>query len=220
MLCGTTISQGMAVKKMRSAIQIKMDWIERQPLRGSRKAVLRCLVDHANNKTNNCYPGQDRISGITGHSIKTVIRSIWVIKTVGIIRVERKTFNRQGRMGVKNTYTMQFGFVASEADVKAAERVVNDRRPKSPTGVLVDHDQSPPRDRPKSPTGTGTINKNSSACGDAVKLSIFRLLSDSCFGVARAAAYQGRWRNYGDGGEVIWELKNCHRKTPKLGAHP
>lgn len=194
--------------KKKTATQIKRDWIKDQPLSGVRKTVLRCLVDHANNKTGKCYPGQAKICEETGLSINTVKRSIWVLKAVRVVMVERKAFSRQGRVGVKNHYTLMYGTTASEADVKAAELVINDRRPKFPTGALVNHDQSPPRDGPKSPTGPGTINKNSPTCGDALKLSIFRSSSVSCFGSARADAYRGGWRKFGGDGEVIWELNH------------
>ena len=46
------------------------------PINGSQKAVLGCLIDHANPNNGLCYPSEALIAAEIAHSIRTVERAI------------------------------------------------------------------------------------------------------------------------------------------------
>ena len=59
-------------------------------LNGSQKAVLTCLLDHANPRTGRCDPSQERIATLLGLHIRTVEKAIAALLRTPYLRRERR----------------------------------------------------------------------------------------------------------------------------------
>ena len=85
----------------------------------SARFVLLVLARYASNDDDTCYPGIKRMSEMTGYCEKTVVRSIRLLRELGIIDVIRNP------KGPNNTYTLHLTgdieswniYLESKADV-------------------------------------------------------------------------------------------------------
>lgn len=64
-------------------------WAYDLPLKGAPKPVLVALADMADEAAS-CYPGQERLSAMTGLSVKTVSRALARLEAAGLIKRERR----------------------------------------------------------------------------------------------------------------------------------
>lgn len=96
-----------------------LNWAYELPLPGSKKAVLIALADMAD-ENHSCFPGQERIAGMSGWSVETVRRALKQLEELGII-------TRQHRIGT-------FGYRTSDRYVLAVGKTIAESLPvKLPT---------------------------------------------------------------------------------------
>lgn len=77
------------------------------PLNGAEKAVLVCLIDHANTKTGRCDPSEPTIAHELDVPLRTVERAIAGLRTAGIVNLLRR--GRAGKGGrASNAYHLNW----------------------------------------------------------------------------------------------------------------
>src|SRR5262249_25672899 len=101
-------------------------------LSGTDKAVLTCLIEHANSETGLCYPSETTIAAEIGRDLRAVERSI-----ANLIRTPYLT--RQRRKQTSSIYTIKFApILKAFDDYKARQKALSTsrqkRRANSPTG--------------------------------------------------------------------------------------
>ena len=81
-------------------------WAFKQPVSPTEKLVLLFLADHANEKTQQCWPSLGTIARESGLSTRSVIRSMNKLSELGLLeRADRFSNNRQ----TSNIYTLKIG---------------------------------------------------------------------------------------------------------------
>jgi hypothetical protein len=150
---------------------------------GADKAVLSCLVEHANAKTGRCFPAQSLVAVETGCDLRVVVRSVAnLLKTIYVARSRRRQ--------TSNMYEINFdALLEAFAEYKRRGAVFREDRTKTsdhlgkghPTKTSDQEDKnvpSPPtKTSDKWEKGNGPILNVSSAeaappIGDAPPLSI------------------------------------------------
>jgi hypothetical protein len=88
------------------------NWAYEMPLRGTSKPVLIALADMAD-EDSTCYPGQERLSEMTGLSISSVARALKRLETLGLIVRE----HRYGARGYRTSdrYRLQLSVTLPES---------------------------------------------------------------------------------------------------------
>lgn len=89
-------------------------WAYELPVSGSAKAVLVALADMAD-EGGTCFPGQDRLSAMTGWSVRTVSRALSELEEMGAI----SRFRRYGKGGFRTSDRYQLNLLFGADDLPA-----------------------------------------------------------------------------------------------------
>jgi hypothetical protein len=159
-------------------------WAYDLPLRGAPKPVLVALADMADEAAS-CYPGQDRLSSMTGLSVKTVSRAIARLEALGLLKRERR-FDAFGhrtsdRYHLQLTVSLPESLTDNLPTRQSAYKAESPSLPDSlsiPTGLsdgvtIREPLEEPSGGRPQSPTcgkHPGGTTRPCRACGDARRL--------------------------------------------------
>lgn len=159
-------------------------WAYDLPLRGAQKPVLVALADMADEAAS-CYPGQDRLSSMTGLSVKTVSRALARLEASGLL-IRQRRYDAFGhrtsdRYHLQLTVSLPESLTDNLPTRQSAYKAQSPSLPdslSSPTGLsdrvtIREPLEEPSGGTPQSPTcgkHPGGTTRACRACGDARRL--------------------------------------------------
>ena len=166
----------------------RLDWVYKQPLSFSCKAVLLNLVRRAD-RDGHCFPSIDLIANDTSVCARTVKQALKIMQGCNLITITRKSIpeKRQGRSGVKNQYRLHYDHNTTSYDVKTAESLttkvqqlpLGQKRPKcksSTTKVQQMHCKKDKEEEPPVDVAISTVQKSRNSF---VRLSVVSAETES-----------------------------------------
>jgi hypothetical protein len=103
-------------------------WAIRQQLTATQKLVLIVLAEHGD-KDGRCYPGQELLARETSLTERAVRKAIHVLRDVGLIGVQRRTFVKGG--STSNYYTFNIDVDVETIPQEGVDEVESGQEPRS-----------------------------------------------------------------------------------------